>query len=347
MTQKTALAFRAGPRPAALARWLWCVAVLVIAVVAVGGITRLTESGLSITEWKPVSGILPPLTHADWLTEFHKYQQIPEYQQINAGMSLSAFQAIFFWEWLHRILGRLVGFALLIPFAWYALRRAIPAGYGWRLFALAALVGLQGAIGWWMVESGLSVRTDVSHFRLATHLLTALLLLGGLVWTARDLSALHGNSNARPARLTPAAVGILVLLALQLLFGAWTAGLNAGYVASDWPLMNDHLVPQGIDWTGGIWSALTHDSYLIFFLHRWWAWLVAGALVWLARRLWRNYATALAWLILLVTAVQIALGILTTVTGVHLWIAVLHQVVGAILVAVVAAGLHNMGRQTS
>ncbi|MGB7649694.1 MAG: COX15/CtaA family protein, partial [Gallionella sp.] len=243
MTQDSALATRSGPRPAALARWLWCVAILVIAVVAVGGITRLTESGLSITEWKPVSGMLPPLTHADWLHEFHKYQQIPEYQQINAGMSLAAFQAIFFWEWLHRILGRLVGFALLVPFAWYALRRAIPAGYAWRLFALAALVGLQGTIGWWMVTSGLSVRTDVSHFRLAIHLLTALFLLGGLVWTARDLSALHRYpATARPARLKGAAVGIAALLAIQLLLGAWTAGLNAGYVASDWPLMNDHFV---------------------------------------------------------------------------------------------------------
>lgn len=343
MTQDSALAIRSGPRPAALARWLWCVALLVIAVVAVGGITRLTESGLSITEWKPVSGILPPLTHADWLDEFHKYQQIPEYQQINAGMSLAAFQAIFFWEWLHRILGRLVGFALLVPFAWYALRRAIPAGYGWRLFALAALVGLQGTIGWWMVESGLSVRTDVSHFRLATHLLTALFLLGGLVWTARDLSALYHNPAARPARLTGAAVGVAVVLAIQLLLGAWTAGLNAGYVASDWPLMNDHFVPRGIDWSGGAWSALTNDPFLIFFLHRWWAWLVAAALVMLARHLWRLQATGLASLTLVVVATQIGLGILTTVSGVHLWIAVLHQVVGAILVTTVAAGLHRIG----
>lgn len=348
MTQDSALATRSGPRPAALARWLWCVAILVIAVVAVGGITRLTESGLSITEWKPVSGILPPLTHADWLAEFHKYQQIPEYRQINAGMTLAAFQSIFFWEWLHRILGRLVGIALLLPFAWYALRRAIPQGYGWRLFALAALVGLQGTIGWWMVESGLSVRTDVSHFRLATHLLTALFLLGGLVWTARDLAMLHQNpSTAQPAQLKGAAVGVAALLAVQLLLGAWTAGLNAGYVASNWPLMNDHFVPQGIEWSKGVWSALTNDPFLIFFLHRWWAWLVAAALVLLARRLWRVQAGGLAGLTLAVVATQIGLGILTTVTGVYLWIAVLHQVVGAILVATVAAGIHRIGSKAA
>ncbi len=255
-------------RPAALARWLWAVALLVIIVVGVGGITRLTESGLSITEWRPVSGILPPLNEADWVAAFEKYKQIPEYREINLGMTLAGFKAIFFWEWLHRILGRLVGMAIIVPLAWYAWRRAIPAGYGGRLLALGALVGLQGAIGWWMVASGLEYRTDVSHFRLATHLLTALFLLAGLVWTARDLDALAREVAARSARLTGAAVGVIAILFVQLLLGAWVAGLNAGQVANTWPLMNDHVVPQGIDWTRGAWLALTNDPFLIHLLQR-------------------------------------------------------------------------------
>lgn len=331
-------------RPAALARWLWLVALLVIVVVGVGGITRLTESGLSITEWRPVSGVIPPTNEADWVQEFEKYKQIPEYKEINKGMSLDAFKAIFFWEWLHRILGRLVGGAMLIPLAWFALRRAIPPGYGWRLFALTSLVGLQGAIGWWMVASGLEYRTDVSHYRLATHLLTALFLLAGLVWTARDLSALARDPAARPARLTGFSIAAIAILLVQLLLGAWVAGLNAGQVANTWPMMNDHLVPEGIDWRGGAWMAITNDPFLLHFLHRWWSWAAALALLWLARILARRGAKREAGLLLLVVAAQMTLGIATVLSGVSLWIAVLHQVVGAILVATGAASLHRLGR---
>ncbi|AJA07574.1 Heme A synthase [Sphingopyxis fribergensis] len=335
------------PRPAALARWLWAVALLVIIVVGVGGITRLTESGLSITEWRPVSGVLPPLSEAGWIAEFEKYKQIPEYREINLGMTLAGFKAIFFWEWLHRILGRLVGMALLVPLAWYAWRRAIPAGYGPRLLALAALVGLQGAIGWWMVASGLEYRTDVSHFRLATHLLTALFLLAGLVWTARDLDTLARDPSSRPARLTGPAAGVIAILFVQLLLGAWVAGLNAGYVASTWPLMNDHFVPEGIDWAGGAWLALTNDPFLIHFLHRWWSWVAALALLLLARGLSRQGARGEARLLVAVVAAQMLLGIWTVVSGVSMWIAVWHQVTGAILVAVAAAALHQLGRRSA
>lgn len=331
-------------RPAALARWLWLVALLVIVVVGVGGITRLTESGLSITEWRPVSGVIPPTNEADWVQEFEKYKQIPEYKEINKGMSLDAFKAIFFWEWLHRILGRLVGGAMLIPLAWFALRRAVPPGYGWRLFALTSLVGLQGAIGWWMVASGLEYRTDVSHYRLATHLLTALFLLAGLVWTARDLSALARDPAARPARLTRFSIAVIAILFVQLLLGAWVAGLNAGQVANTWPMMNDHLVPEGIDWRGGAWMAITNDPFLLHFLHRWWSWAAALALLWLARSLARRGAKREAGLLLIVVAAQMMLGIATVLSGVSLWIAVLHQVVGAILVATAAAALHRLGR---
>ncbi|HEV7312901.1 COX15/CtaA family protein [Sphingopyxis sp.] len=349
MTNASALPSPAArtPRPAALARWLWAVALLVIIVVGVGGITRLTESGLSITEWRPVSGVLPPMTEAGWIAEFEKYKQIPEYKEINLGMTLAGFKAIFFWEWLHRILGRLVGMALLVPLIWYAWRRAIPAGYGWRLTALAALVGLQGAIGWWMVASGLEYRVDVSHFRLATHLLTALFLLAGLVWTARDLGALAQDRGARPARLTGAAISVILILFVQLLLGAWVAGLNAGYVASTWPLMNDHFVPEGIDWAGGAWLALTNDPFLIHFLHRWWSWVAAIALLLLARSLSRRGARIEARLLVAVVAAQMLLGIWTVVSGVSMWVAVMHQVVGAILVAIAAAALHRLGRRAA
>ena len=176
-------------RPAVLARWLWCVAALIVAMVVVGGITRLTESGLSITQWKPISGIIPPLNAAQWQAEFANYQKIPEYQQLNRGMTLAGFKAIFFWEYVHRLLCRAIGLAFALPLAWFAVKKRIPRGYGWRLTAILALGGMQGAIGWWMVSSGLSVRTDVSHIRLAVHLLTALFILGAIVWTALDLRA--------------------------------------------------------------------------------------------------------------------------------------------------------------
>lgn len=315
-----------------------------VIVVGVGGITRLTESGLSITEWRPVSGVLPPLNEADWVKEFEKYKQIPEYKEINRGMSLAGFKAIFFWEWLHRILGRVVGMAMVLPLAWYAWRRAIPAGYAGRLLALTSLVGLQGALGWWMVASGLEYRTDVSHFRLAAHLLTALFLLAGLVWTARDLDVLARDPSARPARLTGGGIAVIAILFVQLLLGAWVAGLNAGYVASTWPLMNDHFVPEGIDWAGGAWLALTNDPFLIHFLHRWWSWIAALALLLLARNLAQRGAAREARLLVAVVAVQMLLGIWTVISGVSMWVAVAHQVVGAILVAIAAAALHRQGR---
>ncbi|HVJ03513.1 MAG TPA: COX15/CtaA family protein, partial [Sphingomonas sp.] len=167
----------AATRPRALANWLFVVAALIVVMVVVGGITRLTESGLSITQWKPISGAIPPLNDAQWQAEFDNYKRIPEYQQLNQGMTLAGFKAIFFWEYFHRLLGRLIGLAFALPLLWFAIKRQIPKGFGWRLVALLALGGFQGAIGWWMVKSGLSVRTDVSHLRLATHLLVALFTL--------------------------------------------------------------------------------------------------------------------------------------------------------------------------
>lgn len=332
-------------RPRAIALWLLSVAGLVVLMVIVGGITRLTESGLSITEWKPVTGALPPLSHADWVEEFRKYQQIPEYQQINRGMSLEQFKSIFFWEWSHRLLGRLIGLAFALPLLWFAVRRAIPKGYGPRLVALLALGGLQGTIGWWMVESGLSVRTDVSHYRLATHLLTALFIAGGLVWTALDLLDLSRNDRAKPARLRPFALFAGFVLLIQLMWGAFVAGLDAGYVANDWPLMQGSFVPDGITWHGSLWATISSDPYLIHFFHRWWAWVAAAALILLARKAKAVGSRGASIAVNAAVGTQILLGISTVMSGIALPLAVAHQAVGALVVLAASWAAHDIGRQ--
>ena len=333
--------------PRKLASWLFFVAALVFAIVVVGGITRLTESGLSITEWKPVSGVIPPLNEAQWTLEFEKYQRIPEYIEINKGrgMDLAAFQFIYFWEWVHRQLGRVIGLALAMPWIWLAVRRRLPSGYTLRIGAVAALVGMQGAIGWWMVSSGLEVRTDVSHLRLSVHLLTALIIMAGLIWTALDLRALARNPSARPAGMGGFGWAVAGVLFIQFLFGAWTAGLNAGQVSNSWPLMNEHLVPEGIDWTKGALLALSNDPFLIHFIHRWWAWVAVAALILLARRVKRAGARAPSIAIHSAFGIQILLGIATVMTGVNISLAVLHQAVGALLVASAVWGLHSVGRR--
>lgn len=331
--------------PDAIAKWLFGVAALVFTIVIVGGITRLTESGLSITEWKPLMGAIPPLTEAQWVAEFEKYKLIPEYIEINgpAGMTLAQFKIIYFWEWIHRLLGRVIGLSLALPFFWLAIRRRLPAGYTLRIFALGILVGLQGAIGWWMVASGLETRTDVSHFRLATHLITALVILGGLVWTALDLKALGAGRAARPARLTGFSLTILLILFVQLLFGAWVAGLNAGYVSNSWPLMNDRLFPDGVDFGQGTWFAFTHDPYLTHFIHRWWAWVVVAGLVLMARQLKQAGERRISVAIHSAFGTQILLGIATVMTGMNIMLAVLHQAVGAVVVATTVWGAHRLG----
>lgn len=336
-------------RPEALITWLSFIALLVFAMVVVGGITRLTESGLSITEWKPITGALPPLSEAAWASEFEKYRQIPEYIEINgpAGMTLAQFKFIYFWEWVHRLLGRLVGVAFALPLACFWVKRTIPAGYKPRLVALMALGGLQGAIGWWMVSSGLSARTDVSHYRLATHLLTALFILGGLVWTTLDLKLLARDPRAKPAKLTGFSGLVLGILFVQLLFGAWVAGLNAGYVSNSWPLMNGRFVPDGIDMTKGAIYALVNDPFLTHFVHRWWAWVAVIALIMLARRTRAAGVRPASVAIHSAFGVQILLGIATVMTGVNIILAVSHQAVGALLVAATVWGAHVLGRQNA
>lgn len=332
-------------RPEGLAVWLFVVAAMVVAIVVVGGITRLTESGLSITQWKPITGALPPLNEAAWAREFDLYRATPQfrYESGPAGMDLAAFKFIYFWEWFHRLLGRLIGLAFALPLAWYWWRGAIPAGYKPRLLALLALGGMQGVFGWFMVRSGLSgASTSVSHFWLSIHLMTALLTLAGLVWTALDLRRLARIGRARRARWTwPASVTGTVLF-VQLTLGAWVAGLDAGHASDTWPLMQGRLVPE-FDRSRGLFYAATHDPFLIHFLHRWWAWVAVIALVWFARRV-RPLERRASIAIHTAFGTQILLGIATVVAGMPLWLAVGHQFVGALLVVAFAWGAHVLGR---
>lgn len=332
-------------RPYAIAAWLFAVAGLVFLMVVVGGITRLTESGLSITEWKPISGAIPPLTQGAWQAAFDAYKQVPQYGAMHAKMTLGQFKFIFFWEWAHRLLGRVIGLAFALPLLWFAVRRAIPQGYGLRLVALLALGAAQGAIGWWMVTSGLWQGVSVSHYRLAVHLLLALTILAALLWTARDLLRLAGDPNARPAQLTPLAIGVGIVLYIQLLYGAWVAGMRAGKVTQNWPMMSDRFLPTGIDWSQGMAHAFASDPYLVHFIHRWWAWVAVAALVVLARAVKRAGDRRASAAIHAAFGVQIVLGIATVITGVNIALAVAHQAVGALLVASVAWGMNMLGQR--
>lgn len=332
-------------RPLALARWLWVMVALLVAIVVVGGITRLTESGVSITEWKVVSGILPPLGEAQWQAEFAKYRETPQFIEINgpAGMGLADYKRIFFWEWLHRLLARfVVGIAFAAPLGWFWLRGQIPAGYKGRFVALLAMGAIQGAIGWWMVKSGIVNDVRVSHLRLAVHLLLPLLIMAGCVWTALDLRALARNAPA--ARLAPLGLLALAMLFVQLGLGAMVAGLRAGYVASDWPLMTGRFFPDGIDWSEGPLHALLHDPFLIHFLHRWWAWAVVLVLIVLARGI-RHTNRPASIAIHSAFGTQVLLGIATVMSGMALPLAAAHQLVGALTLAATAWGAHALGRR--
>lgn len=337
----------ASARPRALAHWLFVVAALIVLMVVIGGITRLTESGLSITEWKPLSGAIPPLTEAAWRAEFAHYRQIGQYEQLNRGMRLAEFKNIFFWEYLHRLLGRVIGLAFALPLLWFAVRKAIPKGYGWRLVALLALGGLQGALGWWMVQSGLNkTSTAVDHFWLAAHLLTALFTLGGIVWTALDLLALNRNPMARPARMTGLAAGVLAIVFVQLFYGALVAGLDAGLVTNEWPLMNGHLFP-GVSQQGqSLGHVLFSDPAIVHFIHRWWAWVAVAGLVVLARNV-RPTSRRASIAIHSAFGTQILLGIATVMAGVPIWLAALHQLTGALVVVATVWGAHVAGSRAA
>jgi len=312
----------------ATAVWLAGVAAVVLAMVVVGGATRVTGSGLSITEWRPISGAIPPLSHADWARVFDLYRATPQYRLTNQGMSLGQFQSIFWWEWVHRLLGRLLGVVFLIPFLVLLVRRRLPRRLTWRCVGLFALGGLQGAVGWWMVKSGLENRTSVAPERLATHLGLALLLFAALVWTA--LEAWSGPRR-RSGQVEPGwirASGLfLAAVYLQCLLGALVAGNHAGLVNADWPLMAGRLFPSDY-WQGSVWATLAHGAAAVQFNHRLWAYgLLAAGLAMAAASLRsggeavRPITAAIAVLLL----AQVGLGIAALLLTVPLPLAMLHQ----------------------
>ena len=304
--------------PRALQRWLAALCVLVVGMVLIGGITRLTGSGLSMVQWKPVSGVLPPLGAAAWAEEFARYQASPQYRLVNAGMTLDGFQRIFFWEYLHRVAGRLVALALIVPWALLALGRRLPARVSRRLGWASALVLLQGLMGWLMVKSGLVDVPRVSHFRLAAHLSLALLLLGFLFWLLLEV-----RRPRPPLPLRPAGLALLGLVALQLVYGALMAGLHAGLFFSTFPTMNGAWVPQGVLASGG----LLESPVAVHVVHRA---LGLALLLWASACVWRARAgeRGAALLLLLTVLLQCALGAATVVLHVPVGLAVLHQLVG-------------------
>jgi heme a synthase len=333
------------PRPLAIARWLSVVAVLIFAMVIVGGITRLTESGLSIVRWEPVSGAIPPIGDAAWQAAFDQYRDSPQYQLVNAGMTIADFKAIFFWEYLHRLLGRLIGLAFAAPLAFFWWRRAIPAGYGWKLGAILTLGALQGAIGWWMVASGLVDRPEVSHIRLAIHLITALLIFAATLWVAADLRLLARAADAAPAKMPLLAIWALSLLFLQFMFGAYVAGLDAGYAFNTWPLMGDEFFPSATQWLEPLLRNLADNPVVVQFVHRWLAFVVATLALWLALRAFiRGHWPEGAMLASAVGA-QLMLGILTLLSGVRLEIAVSHQGMAVLLLAATITTAHKLGER--
>ncbi|HEX4294154.1 MAG TPA: COX15/CtaA family protein [Rhizomicrobium sp.] len=343
----------------AVAFWLFAVAAIVFGMVALGGLTRLTGSGLSITQWDPIMGAIPPMSDAAWHAAFAKYQQIPQYRLENHGMTLDGFKAIFWWEWTHRLLGRIVGFAFAVPcllFFWTgAIRRA-----EWpRMLLLFALGGLQGAVGWWMVMSGLETRVSVSQYRLAIHLGVAIILLGALLWIAleylrtssppprgaasADASARQGNLTCRgeafrrsreveaPKALRVGGVALVALIYLQMLLGALVAGLHAGLIYNTWPSMDGHVFPE-LSFT---WTSFFEDPGLAQFDHRIGAYIVFIAALTLALRVRKArpspQAVNASGIVAALTVFQVVLGIVTLVSQAPVALAAAHQLTAAAL----------------
>jgi len=325
-------------RPVAI--WLFIVAALVFAMVVVGGATRLTDSGLSITEWKPIMGALPPMSEAAWQADFELYKQIPQYKLVNAGMTIEAFKTIFWWEWGHRLLGRIVGAAFAIPFAFFLIRRMIPRRLIWRCAAMLVLGGLQGLVGWWMVSSGLSERVSVAPERLMTHLGLALALFVMLIWTALDAWA----GSPRVEERSPWrgwALALLGAIFFQSLLGALVAGNDAGLVYNDWPLMNGALLPD--QYLGkGLWGTLAHSQGAVQLHHRLVAYalfaagVAVGVLTWRSRHLPREASMA-GLAVAIVVTLQAAVGVWTLMAQVPLSLGVIHQAGAAVLLAVATA----------
>lgn len=329
-------------RRRAIGIWLFVVALLVIATLLVGGATRLTESGLSIVEWKPVTGVLPPLTEMQWQGEFAKYQTIPQYRELNRGMTLTEFKTIFWWEWAHRLLGRAIGAVFLLPFLYFLWRGWVGPGLRRQLWALFALGALQGAVGWWMVYSGLSDRVSVSQYRLAFHMTLACVIYAGIVWTLRGL--LPRPLLAVPGRIRASAALLAVLVLLQIYLGALVAGLDAGLTYNTWPLIDGAFVPSAerLWFLAPAWRNFFENDLMVQFVHR-----MAAYLIWIlailhavdvARTSGRGVAmTSAAWIAIVVT-LQAAIGITTLLYQAPISLALLHQ--GMAIVVLTFAVIH-------
>jgi cytochrome c oxidase assembly protein subunit 15 len=326
-------------RPVAI--WLFVVAAMVFAMVILGGSTRLTNSGLSITQWKPLSGTLPPLNMAQWLAEFEHYKQIPQYRVMNQGMSLDGFKAIYWWEWSHRLLGRLVGVAFALPFVVFLVMKAIPNRLIWRCWVLLALGGLQGVVGWWMVYSGLANRTEVAPERLTVHLGLALIVFCGLIWTGLEAWAGPQRPFSR-ARWPGVAAGLAALVFVQILLGGLVAGNRAGMIYNDWPLYAGAVWPSDYR-QGSLWHSALHSlaavqanhrmlAYLLFLA----AWIVA--LRALSSKFLPRPVAGLALGLAILVTVQALLGVGTLMMGVPLAMALAHQTTAALVLAL-ALGL--------
>ena len=325
------------PAARAVSLWLWSVAALVFLMVVVGGATRLTESGLSITEWKPITGVLPPLSDAAWQAEFAKYKQIPQYSELFPTMTVGEFKFIFFWEWTHRLIGRLLGLAFAGPLALFWLRGMLPQGLKPKLVGVLALGGLQGVVGWWMVTSGLSGRIEVAQERLATHLVLASITFAALVWLAAAVwpRAPRRTLPAYPGLRTLATILLGVTL-LQIGLGGLVAGLRAGLTYNSWPLMDGHFVPPTADLAllSPLWRNLVDNVTTVQFDHRMTAYLL------LALALFQAFVARSrgGWTFAAIVAAQAGLGILTLVLVVPLPAALLHQAFAMVVLA--AATLH-------
>jgi cytochrome c oxidase assembly protein subunit 15 len=314
--------------------WLLAVAGLIVVMVLVGGATRLTESGLSITEWQPVTGTLPPLSEDVWETEFKKYQEIPQYRELNRGMSLDEFKTIYYWEWGHRLLGRLIGVAYGLPFLWFLWRGWVGPGLRGRLWTVFGLGALQGAAGWWMVASGLTDRIEVSEYRLAFHLGLACVIFAALIWTAQRL--LGRATIEAPPRLAGTARLMLVLVLLQIYLGALVAGIRAGFVFNTWPLIDDVMVPSlaRLFFMQPPWRNLFENAMTVQFDHRMGAyaiWIVAVLHVVDVTRTVRGRALTTALALAAAVTLQAALGILTLIYVVPIGLALAHQATALIV----------------
>jgi heme a synthase len=331
---------RGGAR-GAIRVWLFILFALVFVMIAVGGLTRLTDSGLSITEWKPFTGAMPPLNAADWQSEFAKYQEIDEFQVQNAWMELADFKRIYWWEWGHRQLGRVIGLVWAIGFLWFLLRRQIPTGWTGRLLLLGGLGGLQGAIGWWMVSSGVSTGgavLDVASYRLATHLGLAFVILGFITWYAlmlgRTEKDLMQARRAKESKLFGMSTGLLHFAFLQILLGALVAGIDAGRYFVDWPLMQGQFFPPDAFNIAPVWRNFFENPGLVQFMHRMVGYLLFAfaVVVWLRGRKSAHPNTRNAFnFMMLAMAGQIVLGIVTVLNAAPVHIAIWHQVLAVIL----------------